>query len=65
MSSVFTKRMRQCLSVVSIIISGTAVAIPDETYSKVMMALGTAFNAASLYMLKEENQELPTGIQNN
>lgn len=49
--------IRKCLAIASIIIGGTAVALPDyEGYpvSKVLMALATALNAASLYLLKEE-----------
>lgn len=51
----FTKHARQCLAVGSIIIGGTSVAIPDPAWSKALMALATSLNAASLYLLKEEN----------
>ena len=50
-------RVRKCLALGSIIIAGPAIAIPDPTWSKLMMALATSLNAASLYLLKEEKTE--------
>jgi len=49
--------VRKCLALGSIIIAGPAIAIPDPTWSKLMMALATSLNAASLYLLKEEKTE--------
>lgn len=46
--------IRKCLAIASIIIGGTAVSIPEPTWSKVAMALATSLNAAALYLLKEE-----------
>lgn len=56
----FAKRCRQVLAIASIIISSVAVAIPEPTYSKVLMAIGTGCNAAALYMLKEEQGAAPS-----
>lgn len=56
----FAKRCRQVLAIASIIISTAAVALPDPVYSKFLMAVGTGCNAASLYMLKEEQGGEPT-----
>ena len=55
MSASMNKEIRQCLAIASIIIGGTAVAIPDITWSKALMAFATSLNAAALYLLKEEN----------
>lgn len=49
----FSVGARKCLAIASIIIGGTSVALP-EPYSRIGMALATALNAASLYLLKEE-----------
>jgi len=53
-------RIRKGLALGSIIIGGTAVAIPDPTWSRILVAFATSLNAASLYLLKEENVPAPT-----
>lgn len=52
------KKLRKALAVGSIIIGGTAVTIPDVVWSKALIALGTSLNAASLYLLKDEQEEV-------
>jgi hypothetical protein len=51
------KRIRRSLAVASIIIGGTAAAIPDPTISKILIAFSVSLNAASLYLLKEEAED--------
>ena len=51
------KKLRKCLAVASIIIGSFAVGVPDEVVSKAMIALATGLNGASLYLLKDEQQE--------
>jgi len=51
------RRIRRCLAIISIIIGGTAVAIPDITISKLLIAFATSCNAAALYIKEEENTE--------
>jgi len=48
------KRIRRCLAVLSIILGGSAVAIPDIVISKFLITLATSLNAAAIYLLKEE-----------
>ena len=51
-------KVRKCLALGSIIIGGTAIAVPEPLWSKFLIALGTSLNAASLYLLKEEGLNL-------
>lgn len=55
-----SKNIRKCLAVVALITSGSAVGLP-EPYKTPLIALGTGLNAASLYLLKEEKEEI--GVQ--
>jgi len=53
-------KLRKCLSVTSIILGGTAVAIPDYPdlpISKILIALGTSCNAAALWLMKDIKTE--------
>lgn len=50
------KKARKALALGAIIIGGTAVAIPEPVWSKILIAFATSLNAASLYLLKEENE---------
>lgn len=50
------EKLRKCLSVVSIIVGGTAVVMPDLPefpVSKVLIAFATSCNAAALWLLKD------------
>jgi hypothetical protein len=49
------KDMRKGLAIVSIILGGAAVGIPDLVWSKFLIGIATSLNAASLYLLKEES----------
>ena len=52
--------LRKGLAIASLIIGGTAVALPDigaYPVSKVLMALASSLNAASLYLMKDEPNE--------
>lgn len=55
--SSFDRKCRKVLAIASIIIGGSAVAIPDPAISKFLMAFSTSLNAAALYMLKEEQDK--------
>lgn len=52
--------IRKCLALASILIGGVAVGVPDTVatggipLAKMLIAISTALNAASLYLLKEE-----------
>ena len=48
------KDLRKGLAIVSIILGGAAVGIPDLIWSKFLIGVATSLNAASLYLLKEE-----------
>lgn len=54
------KDIRQFLAVLSILFGGMAIGIPETLcvstipLSKLLMAISTSLNAASLYLLKEE-----------
>jgi len=53
-------KLRKCLSVASIIIGGTAVAvpdIPDFPISKILIAFATSCNAAAIWLLKDIKTE--------
>jgi len=53
-------KLRKCLSVLSIVIGGTAVAVPDNPdfpIAKVMIALSTSCNAAAIWLLKDIKTE--------
>jgi hypothetical protein len=49
------KDLRKGLAIVSIILGGAAVGIPDLVWSKFLIGIATSLNAASLYLLKEES----------
>jgi hypothetical protein len=49
------KDLRKGLAIVSIILGGAAVGIPDLVWSKFLIGVATSLNAASLYLLKEES----------
>jgi hypothetical protein len=49
------KDVRKGLAIVSIILGGAAVGIPDLVWSKFLIGVATSLNAASLYLLKEES----------
>lgn len=48
------KVARKIFAVASLIIGGTAVAVPDVIWSKVLIAFATGLNAAALYLVNEE-----------
>jgi hypothetical protein len=50
------KDLRKGLAIVSIILGGAAVGIPDLVWSKFLIGVATSLNAASLYLLKEESE---------
>ena len=50
------KDLRKGLAIVSIILGGAAVGIPDLIWSKFLIGVATSLNAASLYLLKEESE---------
>lgn len=50
------EKLRKCLSVISILVGGTAVVMPDFPefpLAKVMIAFSTSCNAAALWLLKD------------
>lgn len=51
----FTNRCRKVLAVISIVLGGFAVGLP-EPFKTPCIALATGLNGASLYLLKEEKQ---------
>jgi len=55
MATTFDRSLRKCFAALSLVVSSVAVAIPDPVYAKIFMALATGMNAASLYLLKENN----------
>lgn len=58
--------LRKCLSVASIVIGGTAVAVPDLPefpISKVLIAFSTSCNAAAIWLLKDKDSEKKVNIE--
>ena len=51
------KDLRKALAIVSIVLGGAAVGIPDLVWSKFLIGVATSLNAASLYLLKEEEPD--------
>jgi len=51
------KTLRKMLGVAGIVVSGTAISVPDPTISAMLIALGSSLNAAALFLLKDNDEK--------